>query len=162
MGYIGPAATYSVLQDAGGSHWDLVVMTAIAGAESGWNTTAKSPTDDWGLMQINRYYHKALFRKYDWWKAGDNAKMAYAVWKSQHYRAWSTFTSGAYERYLPQARAAAGGTAEHVSAPVILGDIDDPPAAGKHDYSPKVYHTGRQMTDRWNSMHEYGKAFKRL
>jgi hypothetical protein len=136
--YIGPASTYALVVRIGGHAWDPVVMTAIAGAESGWNTTAKSPTDDWGLFQINRYYHQALFKRYTWYNAGDNVVMAWDVWKSQHYRGWSTYTNGAYLRYLSQAQKASGGAEPSGGAVLGPSPIGPAPGPGTSDYSPTV------------------------
>lgn len=122
MAYIGPAAAAAAIQ-AAGTDWDVVVMTAIAGAESGWDTAAISPTHDYGLMQVNINAWPELFQNYQWSDPGQNAQMGHHVWTIQGYRAWTTYTSGAYRKYLGQAQDAVGQAA---SAPEGLTSADTP------------------------------------
>lgn len=162
MTYIGPGETKAFAERVGGGIWDPIIMTAIAGAESGWNTTAKSPTDDWGLFQINKYYHQELFREYTWYNPLDNTRMAFAVWKSQHYRAWTTYTSGAYEQYLDQARGAAGGSTGTGGAVLGTSPLGPPPAPGTSDYSTLVASVGNRGKSGANSLYSIGHAISRL
>lgn len=162
MTYIGPAATYQYAAAIGDGIWDPILMTAIAGAESGWNTTAKSPTDDWGLFQINKYYHEDLFREFVWYRAKDNTDMAFHVWKSQHYRGWSTYNNGAYKRYYAQAAAAAGAPGAAGGAVLGPSPIGPAPGPGTDDYSGTV----RLVSDRGmraaGAIHTHGTAISRL
>lgn len=63
----------------------------IMKAESGGNPNALSPTQDRGLMQINQCHSakvggnlNALFNP------ETNVKVAYQIWKSSGWRAWTT------------------------------------------------------------------------
>lgn len=87
----------------------LVMATAIAGAESGWqpnNDNRAHPnrngTYDVGLWQINSTHPKWLSYDPDTNAAG----MAALSYGGKSWRAWSTYNNGAYRRYLPQAREA--------------------------------------------------------
>lgn len=162
MTYIGPAATYQYASGIGQGEWDPIIMTAIAGAESGWNTTAKSPTDDWGLFQINRFYHQALFKRYTWYDPRQNTVMALAVWRSQHYRAWSTYNSGAYKRYYDQAAAAAGAPGEAGGAVLGPSPIGPAPGPGTDDYSGTVRQTAVRGLAAAARLHTTGHAINNL
>lgn len=81
--------------------WNTSVAMAIMQAESGCNPTASSPTHDHGLMQINEV-HLAMVDN-DVSKLNDpatNVRVAYAIYSDAGWRAWSTYTNGAYQRYL--------------------------------------------------------------
>lgn len=129
MAYIGPGPAWAAIHAVGGD-WDEVVMTAIAGAESGWNTTAISYTNDYGLLQINLDVWPELFKLGDWRNAVDNAAMGYRVWKRQGYRAWVTYWQGSYRQHLDAARAAAGS-----SAAVPAGPDTSPAQVGYGDWA---------------------------
>lgn len=85
------------------------VMTAIALAESGGNTDVvhhnsdSHSTTDYGVWQINDYWNPVIFRSGDWRNPADNARMAFAIYQEQGFRAWSVFKSGRYSEYLSQA-----------------------------------------------------------
>lgn len=70
-------------------------MVAIAKAESGFNEKAKNSIDACGLWQIHPYQAGCL-------DAFGNAMMAIAKYQSQGLRAWSTYTNGAYKKYLAE------------------------------------------------------------
>lgn len=81
--------------------WNTQVAMAIMHAESGCNPTASSPTCDHGLMQINCVHAAAV--------GGDlallndpatNIRVAYQVYSGAGWSAWTTYTSGAYLRYM--------------------------------------------------------------
>lgn len=82
-------------------NWSVSTAMAVMHAESGCNPTASSPTCDHGLMQINCVHRAAV--------GGDlsllndpatNIKVAFAVYSGAGWSAWTTYTSGAYLRYL--------------------------------------------------------------
>jgi hypothetical protein len=159
--YIGPDLTKAYVDQV--SHaWNHTIMTAIAGAESGWRTDARSPTDDWGLFQINRYWHKDLFEVYNWANPLDNTKMAYHVWTSQHYRAWSTYNSGAYKKYLGKSGGgyipSPTGTAEGV----WFQDIPAPSGGAGMDYSAKIHKSGARGIHSGTVLHRSGDWLRRL
>lgn len=142
--------------------WDAVIMVAIAGAESSWRSDAISPTDDYGVWQINKAAHPDLFRQYTWWRPEDNVLMAFHVWNSQHYHAWTTYTSGAYLRFMSQAQYAVdhygdtnfdGGSAPPPSSP---------PAGSDQDAGPEMYQFNRYMAAAASAADFWGNHIKLL
>jgi hypothetical protein len=107
---------------------DLVpTMVAIALAESGGRTEAHaddSDDDSYGLWQINMIGSLGPGRRKQFGLKADkelldptvNARAAYAVYKSQGLKAWTTYTSGKYKSHL-QGGSAGGETATDTSAP---------------------------------------------
>lgn len=91
-------------------NWDAQIMIAIAGAESSWDTTATSATNDFGLWQINNQAWPELFAHYNWWDPHDNAAMMNHVWIKQGYNAWTTYWQGQYRAYMDAAAQALGAT----------------------------------------------------
>lgn len=76
--------------------WNYRVMAAVMQAESNCNPNAVSPPNydglrDYGIMQL---HGQEIF------DPSQNIAHAYAIWQRQGYRAWSTYNSGAYQRYL--------------------------------------------------------------
>lgn len=124
-----------------------VVMLAIGGAESGWD--AQSDGDcglggpscgscsgqsggatSWGVWQIHNVHGSYLTRVSGQstacgWRSwlfnpANNAKAALAIYHSQGLNAWTTWRTGAWVRYLPEARAAvaaSGSTANSAPGP---------------------------------------------
>lgn len=82
--------------------WPINTAMAIMHAESNCNPIASSPTCDHGLMQINCVHRAAV--------GGDlallndpatNVRVAYAIYAAAGgWTPWTTYTSGAYLRYL--------------------------------------------------------------
>jgi len=87
--------------EAGGSRADARVMAAIALAESRGDPRAtdhdSNGTVDRGLWQINSVHGYSASSSFN---ALQNARQAVAVFRSQGLRAWTTYTSGAYQKYL--------------------------------------------------------------
>lgn len=105
------------------------ILTAIAGAESNYQQ------NNWGDRTLSRYGSVGWFQIFtgahspsevlgtggsstaDWSQTEAqqlvdpvaNTDAAVKVWKEQGFSAWSTYNSGAYKKYLPQAVAAASG-----------------------------------------------------
>lgn len=85
---------------------DARIAAAVALAESGGNERAVSKpnangTIDRGAWQINSV-HTAILKTGDPLVLADNARMAYAVWKSQGWNAWTTYKTGAYMDKMPK------------------------------------------------------------
>jgi hypothetical protein len=89
-----------------------VLMSAIAMAESSGNTTAHNPIgldDSYGLWQINmlgdmgpaRRREFGISRNADLFDPAVNARAAAKILGGQGLRAWSTYTNGAYKKYMP-------------------------------------------------------------
>jgi LysM repeat protein len=86
------SALESLWDEAGGNSADAFMAAEIATAESGGNPNAISPTDDYGLWQINASNGDlATLNPFD------NAKSAIILSDDgSNWDAWTTFTSGAY------------------------------------------------------------------
>lgn len=103
---------------AGFKGQDLNIAVAVALAESTGNTKAHNPRgkdDSYGLWQINLYGDMGPARRREFALASDadlfqpdvNAKAAYKIFKSQGWqRGWTTYSSGKYKKFLPEATAA--------------------------------------------------------
>jgi LysM repeat protein len=80
-------------ESAGGSSSAARVAAEIAKAESGGNPNARSPTNDYGLWQINRSNGSlATFNPYQ------NAKSAITLSDDgANWGAWTTYTSGSFQ-----------------------------------------------------------------
>jgi hypothetical protein len=106
-----PAQIAGVAQQAGFSGNDLTTAVAVALAESGGNPNAThSNTNgsiDYGLWQINSV-HSSLLQSGTWSTPSDNARMAYSVWQGSGWKAWTTYTSGAYLTNMGRAALASG------------------------------------------------------
>lgn len=100
--------TYSQLEGLwiqnGGSSSLAPVMAAIALAESGGNPSARNDKDNggtqssFGLWQISTGSHTPPAS--NWADPNENARLAIGKYKSQGLKAWGTYTSGAYTRFL--------------------------------------------------------------
>ena len=112
----GSAAYVDITQTllaAGFDAKDVPVFTAIAMAESSGNVRAsRSDTDVHGLWQVRYPVHVDKLRalginnREGLYNPLNNAKAAYAIYKSQGLGAWSAYTNGAYKQYLGAAQAA--------------------------------------------------------
>lgn len=81
--------------------WNTSIAMAVMHAESGCNPTATSPTCDHGLMQINCVHAAAVGGNLALLNdPATNIRVAFAVYQGAGWSAWTTFTSGAYLRYL--------------------------------------------------------------
>ena len=103
-------------------------MAAISAAESALGANlGPSATDDYGLWQINAYYHP----QYDTQSLLDNnfynATAAVQVFLSQGFGAWSTWNNGAAQGYLSRAQSALGASGSF--APGTTSSVAAAPAA---------------------------------
>ena len=123
-----PAVPANVLSDAqiagaaksaGFSGANLSKAVAVALAESGGNTRAHNavpPDNSYGLWQINMLGSMGPARRKQFgissnealYDANTNAKAAHALSGGTNFKPWSTYTSGAYLRYMSRANKAAG------------------------------------------------------
>lgn len=89
-----------------------VLMSAIAMAESSGNTRAHNPLgldNSYGLWQINmlgdmgpaRRRQFGISRNEELFDPAVNARAAKKILDGQGLKAWSTYTNGAYKRYMP-------------------------------------------------------------
>jgi cell wall-associated NlpC family hydrolase len=96
------AYSYSQLErlwiSAGGAKSLAPIMAAIAMAESGGNPNAENPSGATGLWQILGAVHPADASRLT--DPSVNAKEAVAKYHTQGLKAWTTYTSGAYKKFL--------------------------------------------------------------
>lgn len=104
-----PADIRTVAQAAGFSGQDVDIAQAVAQAESGGRVDAiggPNPDSvgsyDYGLFQINGYWHPEKFAGRDWSNPATNASMAHQVFMEAggSWAPWSTYSSGAYTKHL--------------------------------------------------------------
>lgn len=100
------------------------IAASIALAESSGNPSAEhhntNGSTDYGLWQINSVHAGSYGQPNSWLNPQTNAKVAYSLFKSQGFRPWVTYNSGAYKRYLPTGSQVAGATGNRamVTSPV--------------------------------------------
>lgn len=136
MSVLSAAQVYALARGAGLSDGAAKIATAVAGAESRYNTAAIGDVSledsTWGpsvgLWQIRSV-------KAQTGTGGDrdasrltdptfNAKaMASISNGGAHWTAWSTYNSGAYKAYLPQARDAVGSNADAWATMLPAADL---------------------------------------
>ncbi|MFI7675636.1 transglycosylase SLT domain-containing protein [Actinophytocola sp. NPDC049390] len=116
MATLSPAQIAEYAHDAGFRGQDLTVAVAVAMAESGGDTRAHNPVppdDSYGLWQINMIGSLGPARRDQFdldsdrelFDPEENARAAWAI--SGHgdsFRPWTTYTSGAYKKFLDDAR----------------------------------------------------------
>lgn len=118
---ITPSQIGQYAQQAGFRGNALTTAIAIAMAESGGNTTATNHntngTTDYGLWQINSVhsqYSPALLLNNPLY----NAQAAYTLSSNgSNWQPWTTYNTGAYRQYLPQAQAATLGSVSSGTLP---------------------------------------------
>lgn len=89
---------------------DLIVMTAIAAAESSYRTDVYNGQCCYGLWQINckpnAHGAKDICKNENWKNPVKNAAFAKQLKGSQGLGAWEVYTNGAYKQFLGQAQKA--------------------------------------------------------
>ena len=83
--------------------WNSKVMLAIARAESNCNPRSDNSglnangTYDYGLFQINSVHgHSRSILA----NPAKNIEIAFKIWQSQGYRAWSAYNNGSYLKFM--------------------------------------------------------------
>lgn len=101
------AQVAAVAIKAGFTGTNAILATAICNAESGRRTDAtnhnSNNSTDYGLWQINSV-HSDLLKSHSWSDPMQNAQMAFAIYKSSGWRAWTTYNTGAYLPFMVQAQ----------------------------------------------------------
>ncbi|HET9144149.1 NlpC/P60 family protein [Actinophytocola sp.] len=117
------AAQVAVLvKQAGFPESDWVTMVAVCKAESGFRVEAKNPSSSAsGLFQILWSVHKQYDQRKLLSDAAYNTKAAYDIYKSQGKRAWVAYTSGAYQKYMNEARQGVAQAANVTGNPSLPG-----------------------------------------
>ena len=130
-----PTQIAAVAYQAGFTGQDQIIATAVSIAESGGNTEVISPTQDYGLWQINMPAHNGdggrmpadFFPPGTKWKDPlTNGEVANDIWSraGRTWRDWSTFKSGAYQKFLSGAQLAVAD-AQPSAISNILSTISD-------------------------------------
>jgi hypothetical protein len=110
-----PGQIANLLRQQGVAEDKIPTMTAIALAESSGNTQAFNPTGldkSFGLFQVNmhgglgpaRMKQFGLRSEQELFDPTVNARAAKQILGSQGLGAWTTYTSGKYKEFLPQAQ----------------------------------------------------------
>jgi hypothetical protein len=129
--------TYSQLEGLwiknGGQKSLAPLMAAIALAESGGRTDARNDKDNggtqssFGLWQISTGTHNPPAS--NWADPNTNAKLAMGKLKSQGLKAWGTYNSGAYKKFLangvPATDPGSGGALGNTPVASPAANVDD-------------------------------------
>lgn len=121
----------SALVNAGMTPGDATTLTAVSGAESNFGKNPVSPPNkngsrDYGVFQINdKAWPQFGGPKVATLPLDQQAAFAAHIWNTQGPKAWSTYTSGAYKKFLNGADAA---TATAPSSPAAVAAANAPPA----------------------------------
>lgn len=116
-GYLNLAQIEAIAMHAGASRSEAVRLAAIAMAESGGHIGAHNPVppdNSYGLWQINMLGDMGPSRRREYGIRSNNAlfdpltnaRAALKVLRSQGWGAWSTYSNGAYEQFIPHAQQA--------------------------------------------------------
>ena len=112
-----PVHVAQVAAAAGFTGPDLTIAVAVASAESSHRphltnqNTDKHRSVDYGLWQINGYYHPDQMATGDWGNPWDNARMAHSIWEESQswgggWGSWVTWKKGLHTKYMAEATAA--------------------------------------------------------
>src|SRR5579862_5259092 len=98
---LSPAQIQAYAAAAGFSGNDLVTATAVALAESSGDPSIINPEGSYGLWQIYLPMHPE-FAGMNLLDPQTNANAAFSVYSKAHgtFQPWTTFGSGAYQKYL--------------------------------------------------------------
>lgn len=148
MTILSAAQVAGLVKNAGFPADVQATMVAISKAESGYNTTAthtnNNGTVDRGLFQIN-----SVHRQFDGNRLLSdpqyNTNAAKSIYDGQGLSTWATYTSGAFEKFINEARAAVANAASVNGSSVTSTDSSSSNGTGQQSvtYGPP----GPQYTD---------------
>jgi len=76
-------------------------MAESHGNPQAFNPSNSNGTNDAGLMQINSIHvQSGLIGDQERFNPQENMRAAYAIYNGSGFRAWSSYNSGAYNKYL--------------------------------------------------------------
>lgn len=124
MATLTPAQVAALVKAAGFPESVHVTMVAICRAESGYRVEAiggpnRNGTYDRGLFQINDVHKLDKARLTS--DATYNTEQAKRIYDGQGLKAWSTYSSGAYQKYTDEARQGVAQAASATGSPVLPG-----------------------------------------
>ena len=97
-------AQYAI--NAGFTGNDVGIAVAVATAESNLipinNGRDSNGTTDWGLMMLNDGYSDTRPTELEKTDPQANMNHAYRIFKQSGWKAWSSYNSGSYRKFLPQ------------------------------------------------------------
>lgn len=126
MPLLTPEQVYADARSVGFSPSQATIITAITGAESGFDPRSHNPIppdNSYGLTQVNMLGAMGPERRRQFGLSSNdqlydpitNLRAAYKISSGgKNWRPWSTFTSGSYQQFLPRARAAAAKVGTNV------------------------------------------------
>lgn len=134
MATLSPAQVYALARGAGLDPPSAVVATAIAGAESGYRTDAIGDTalqnDTWG-PSVGLWQIRSLNAQHGTGQPRDAtrltdpafnaASMASISGAGKNFKAWSTFNSGAFQKYMGASASAANNDYGPIGNAVAAG-----------------------------------------
>lgn len=79
----------------------MAVMRAESGCnQQAYNAANYDGSSDAGLFQINSVHCPGLISSQARFEPSANVKAAYAIYMGSGWNAWTTYTNGAYQKYL--------------------------------------------------------------
>jgi hypothetical protein len=140
---LSPEQIAQAAHEAGFRGHDLTTAVAVAMAESGGDPHAHNPVppdNSYGLWQINmigalgpdRRHEFHLDANKELFDPETNAKAAFAIsGKGDSFQPWTTYTSGAYKKYLDEARKGVKAM-DHKHHKPKPDHVKHPGSGGKH------------------------------
>jgi hypothetical protein len=136
------AQVAALVKKVGFPEADWVTMVAVCKAESSNKVEALNSSSASGLFQILWRVHKQYDQRRLLSDAEYNTRAAYDIYKSQGKRAWTAYSSGAYQKFVNEARQGVAQAASVTGSPSIPTAGDSGSKTGI-TYGPN----GPQITD---------------
>jgi len=133
------AQLVTLARGAGWTGNNIPIAGAVAMAESSGRTDVVNFLGCVGPWQVYQKVHAKAHPEWttEWLKNPvNNAHAAYTIWQGQGWQGWSTYTNGAYKKYMASATAAA---ASGVNADITIGGKKIDPLA---PFKPGTYLPG--------------------
>jgi cell wall-associated NlpC family hydrolase len=125
------AQVAALMRKVGFPEDDLVTMVAVCKAESGFVVEAKNKSSSAsGLLQILWSVHRQYDQRRLLSDAEYNISAGYDIYKSQGKRAWTAYSSGAYQKYVNEARQGVAQAASVNGNPAIPASSDSTATPG--------------------------------
>ena len=122
------AGLRELARSAGVTGRDVDVAAAVAMAESGGNPKAVSVTNDYGLWQINAPSWPQFTRDQLLTPSGNAAAMAIVRVSGRGWSNWTTYRTGAYQRFMPSSTTATTTATAATLIPTLVPTAEPPSA----------------------------------